>query len=216
MHKIYWISGIFGAVCFLIGDILLGWISPSETVGQGTNFYIAEGHGKNYHRSKIAVTMTLASVGILFLYLGLIHIGELAVNENWKNWLSFGMAMTAFAWFMIHISVSLNVYVYAWISEHLSKEKAISVSQETNRIFSGVLILGYIFLVAAMILLLIALASGKTILPKSYIALSPLTGACVCAAAEKMIPPSKLRKTMGTVQLNAGLLIWFISLLFVN
>ena len=67
MDKLYILFGMIGAICFLIGDILLGWVDP-ETVDKRTHSYITEGHGKGDSRSKIAVTMTLAAIGIPFLY----------------------------------------------------------------------------------------------------------------------------------------------------
>ena len=47
MDKLYILFGMIGAICFLIGDILLGWVDP-ETVDKRTHSYITEGHGKGY------------------------------------------------------------------------------------------------------------------------------------------------------------------------
>lgn len=80
IDKIYVVFGIIGGICFLIGDVLLGLVEP-EPVDKRTHSYITEGHGKGYKRSRIAVTMTLAAIGIPFLYLGMNHCGDIATEE---------------------------------------------------------------------------------------------------------------------------------------
>lgn len=90
IDKLYVVFGMIGAICFLIGDVLLGWVDPG-TVDKRTHSYITEGHGKGYSSSKIAVTMTLAAIGIPFMYLGMVHCGEsprLCAHTitTWRNW----------------------------------------------------------------------------------------------------------------------------------
>ena len=214
MDKLYILFGMIGAICFLIGDILLGWVDP-ETVDKRTHSYITEGHGKRYSRSKIAVTMTLAAIGIPFLYLGMVHCSGIATEDAWANCISDSFALTSIAWMCMHAVVSFNVLVFSWLDSNVSREKAIEASEETKKTFSLMMIIVDLIGLAAFMILIVALAKGKTILPKYYIAFSPLVGACVAALIEKLIPQSKLRKTIGTIQLNVGLLLWFISLLFV-
>lgn len=115
----------------------------------------------------------------------------------------------------MHAVVSFNVYIYSWVAANVSKEKAIEASQETKKIFLFMTIIVDLITLAAFVILIAALAKEKNILPKYYIAFSPLVGTCVTALIEKLVPKSKLRKAIGTVQLNVGLLIWFTSLMFV-
>ena len=65
MSKLYTILEIIGAICFLIGDVLLGCVD-CENVDKRAHLYISKGHESGYKRSKIAVTMTLAALGIPF------------------------------------------------------------------------------------------------------------------------------------------------------
>ena len=206
--------GIIGAICFLIGDVLLGWVD-CENVDKRVHLYISKGHGSGYNRSKIAATMTLAAFGMPFLYLGMLHIGDVAADDFWHSLISISFALTSIAWFIIHIGVALNVYFYSWIADNVSKEEAIDASEESKKVFSGMMIIAEIIVFAALIIIIVALAKGKTVLPKYYIAFSPLVGACVPTVIEKIVPQSKAKKVLGTIQLNFGLIVWLISLLFI-
>ena len=214
MDSKYIICGLIGSILFLIGDILLGWVDYTP-VGKKTFFYISSGHGKGYKRSKIAVTMILATLGIPFLYLGMVCCKEVITNNMWKDIISFFFALTSIAWFIIHIGVALNVHMYSWIAENISEEKAIEASRETNKIFSIMMIIAYIIVFASFALIIFVLANGWTTLPKHYVVFTPLVGTVLVGIVEKILPKSKVRKVAGTIQLNTGLIIWFGSLLFV-
>ena len=214
MCSAYIICGLIGSVLFLIGDVLLGWVDYSP-VGQKTFFYISEGHGKGYKRSKIAVTMALAALGVPFLYLGMVSCKELITDNMWKDIISFVFALTSVAWFIIHIGVALNVHIYSWIAENISEEKAVDASRETNKIFSIMMIVAYIIVFAAFVLIVFVVANGWTVLPVYYVAFTPVVGSALVAMVEKLLPESKVRKVAGTIQLNTGLIIWFVSLLFI-
>lgn len=212
MEKIHVICGLIGSLCFLIGDILLGWVND-ERVDKRAHSFISMEHGKGYKRSKIFWTMTLAAIGIPFLYLGMMHCGDIALDAAWKEWISISFALTSVAWFIIHIGVALNVYVYSWVADNVSEEKAIDASSETKKTFSVMMIVADVIAFAAFIIMIAALAKGKTTLPQYYIAFTPLVGACIAACIEKILPKSRLRKTVGTIQLNVGLIVWFLSML---
>lgn len=213
MNKIYIIFGLIGSVCFLVGDILLGSVD-STPLEKRSHFYLTKGHGRTYDRERIKVTMTLAAIGVPFLYMGMVHIGDIANNSIWKEVLSVLFALTSIAWFIIHINVALNVFVYSWADDNVSNSSEISLSEETNKAFFSMLIPAYFVLAASFIAVMAAVILEKTTLPKYYAMFSPLVGAIVPACAEKLLPQSKLRKIMGTIQLNFGMIVWFVSLLF--
>ena len=73
MNKFYIIFGLIGSVCFLVGDILLGSVD-STPLEKRSHFYLTKGHGRTYDRKRIKITMTLAAVGVPFLYMGMAHI----------------------------------------------------------------------------------------------------------------------------------------------
>jgi len=95
MEKIYIISGIIGSLCFALGDVLLGYVDPAP-LGKGSGGVITRGHGKGYPQSYFTVTLGTAALGIVFLYLGMTHIGDIASNEVWKQWISFDFSVMAF------------------------------------------------------------------------------------------------------------------------
>lgn len=214
MNKLCIIFGLIGSVCFLVGDILLGAVD-STPLENRSHFYLTKGHGRTYDRKRIKTTMILAAVGIPFLYMGMVHIGDIAADSLWKSILSVLFALTSIAWFIIHINVALNVFVYSWADENVSGDSAIKLSEETNKTFFHMLIPAYFVLAASFIAVIVSIVLGKTELPKYYVMFSPLVGAIVPACIEKLLPQSKLRKIMGTIQLNFGMIVWFVSLIFV-
>lgn len=214
MDKLSIVFGLIGCVCFLVGDILLG-AADSTPLDKQTHFYLTKGHGRTYDRKRIKITMILAVVGIPLLYMGMVHIGDIAENSLWKQVLTVLFALTSIAWYIIHINVALNVFVYSWADEKLSADKAIELSENTNKTFFHMLIPAYLVLAASFLAVIVSIVLGMTALPKYYVIFSPLVGACVPACAEKLLPRSKLRKVMGTIQLNFGMIVWFISLLFI-
>lgn len=213
MNKFYIIFGLIGSVCFLVGDILLGSVD-STPLEKRSHFYLTKGHGRTYDRKRIKITMTLAAVGVPFLYMGMAHIGDIADNSLWQQILSVLFALTSIAWFIIHINVALNVFVYSWADENVSGDRATKLSEETNKTFFHMLIPAYLVLAASFIAVMTSILLEKTTLPKFCVMFSPLVGAIVPACVEKLLPQSKLRKIMETIQLNFGMIIWFVSLLF--
>ena len=63
----------------------------------------------------------------------------------------------------IHAVVSFNVYIYSWSAANVLKEKAIGASQETKKTFSLMIIIVDLIGLAAFVILIAALAKGKSI-----------------------------------------------------
>ena len=214
MEKIYIISGIIGSLCFALGDILLGYVDPTP-LGEGSGV-ITRGHGKGYPQNRFTVTLGTAAVGIVFLYLGMTHIGDIAVNEVWKQWISLGFSVMAFTWMMVHILVTVCAFVYHWTAENVSEEKAVEALKQTRTMFMPMMAVSYLLMFAGDILIIAAIALGRTILPKYDIAFTPLIGAAVMSALAKINRKSPFCKLLDTLCLNFGLIVWFISLFFVG
>ena len=214
MEKIYIISGIIGSLCFALGDILLGYVDPTP-LGEGSGV-ITRGHGKGYPQNRFAVTLGTAAIGIVFLYLGMTHIGDIAVNEAWKQWISLSFSVMTFTWMMVHIFVTVCAFVYHWTAENVSEEKAMEALKQTRNIFMPMMITAYLLMFAGDILIIVAIALGGTVLPKYYIAFTPLIGAGIMSALAKINRKSPFCKMLDTLCLNFGLIVWFISLFFVG
>ena len=214
MEKIYIVSGIIGSLCFALGDILLGYVDPTP-LGKGSGV-ITRGHGKGYPQNRFTVTLGTAAIGIVFLYLGMTHIGDIAVDETWKQWISVSFSAMAFAWMMVHIFVTVCAFAYHWTTENVSEEKALEVLKQTRNMFMPMMIIAYLLMFAGDILIIAAIALGGTILPKCYIAFTPLIGAGIMSALAKINRKSPFCKMLDTLCLNFGLIVWFISLFFVG
>ena len=212
MEKIYIISGIIGSLCFALGDILLGYVDPTP-LGEGSGV-ITRGHGKGYPQNRFAVTLGTAAIGIVFLYLGMTHIGDIAVNEAWKQWISFSFSVMTFTWMMVHIFVTVCAFVYHWTAENVSEEKALDALKQARTMFIPMMIISYLLMFVGDIFIIAAIAMNGTILPKYYIAFTPLIGAAVMSALAKINRKSPFCKMLDTLCLNFGLIVWFISLLF--
>ncbi|MBR0485190.1 MAG: hypothetical protein IJJ69_10490 [Oscillospiraceae bacterium] len=54
---------------------------------------ITRGHGKGYPQNRFTVTLGTAAAGVVFLYFGMTHIGDIAVNEALKQTRNIFMLM---------------------------------------------------------------------------------------------------------------------------
>ena len=160
MDKIYIVLGIIGSLCFALGDILLGYVDPTP-LGKGSGV-ITRGHGKGYPQSRFTVTLGTAAIGIVFLYLGMTHVGDIAVNETWKQWISFSFSVMAFTWMMVHIFVTVCAFVYHWTTENVSEEKAeekaIEALKQTRNMFIPMMAVSYLLMFVGDIFIIVAIA----------------------------------------------------------
>ena len=117
---------------------------------------------------------------------------------------------------MVHILVTACAFAYHWTTENVSEEKALEALKQTRNIFLPMMIIAYLLMFIANIAVIVAIAVNGTILPKYYIAFTPLVGAGVMSELAKIDQKSPFCKMLSTLCLNFGLIVWFISLFFVG
>ena len=114
----------------------------------------------------------------------------------------------------MHIFVTVCSFVYHWTAENVSEEKALDALKQARTMFIPMMIISYLLMFVGDIFIIAAIAMNGTILPKYYIAFTPLIGAAVMSALAKINRKSLFCKMLDTLCLNFGLIVWFISLLF--
>lgn len=204
----YYYLGILGAICFGIGDWLLGYVDTSEVVGEAFR-YIRAGHGEGYHQVKAIISMALGTVGLLFYYPALLHMTDIVKDEVKRKRLQYLFGAGAFVWLLIHYFYSVNVFCYAWMMQNGGEALAAELSKALgNAMYLGVAI-GYIPLIVPNVMHLIEIMKGRTTLKKSAVCFHPLVWIILVSVLAKKLPMSPFSYGLYTFCMNAGMLVWF-------
>lgn len=121
-YQKYWLCGIIGAVCFGIGDWLLGYVDPG--IVNESFSVIKAGHGADYDLFKITITLLFGAIGVPFLMLGCVKMADLIMEEKKKKTFRFWMALLPVGWLIIHFTVSVFIYAYSWSMQNGMSETA--------------------------------------------------------------------------------------------
>lgn len=207
----YWLFGIVGAVCFGIGDWMLGYVDP-DGIGEAISV-IRAGHGAGYDLKKIAATVLLGAVGVPFLLLGCARIAELETEETGKRRLRRAMLLLPVGWLLIHFTVSVGVYAYSWCMHAGESDMAVELARAFTRLFAGTTVVASLFALYPLLLLTVDTLRGKMTLPKSSLLFSPILWMALLSALKFVVPPTPLMNGIDTFCMNAGLIVWFAYLI---
>lgn len=210
MDKRYCIAGMFGALCFGIGDWMLGFVNSTPV--EEAYSYIASGH-MAYPAWKVAVIMALAAVGIAFLLLAFLHIGQIAVEETYGRRLNFEFALCGSAWLLIHFFFTAIVCGYGWLTQNADSVTAARFSQEFAAAFMPSQYIAYVMVAIPFIGIILGILRGKTKLPKSAVFFTPLVWMLLADVVSSVLPLSAFSKGLFTFSMNFGLMVWFAYLL---
>ena len=210
-NKIYWLCGIIGAICFGIGDWLLGYVDP--TVVNASFSVIKAGHGAGYDLSKITVTLLLGAVGVPFLMLGCVKMAEFVKEDRKRRLFRFWMALLPVGWLMIHFTVSVSICVYSWGMQTLTGNMAEKLASDLLQRMQPTQIVSYLFAGIPLVLLPVYVLGGKTFLKKQSQAFTPALWMLLFSVLKFVLPPSPFSNGMDTFCMNAGMIIWFAYLM---
>lgn len=212
-EKKYWVYGIIGCICFGIGDWLLGYVDPAQ-VGTELFYFIRAGHGADYPAAKAVVTMALAMVGMLFYLPALLHISDVAADQKTASHLRYTFGLCAVGWFAIHFIVSVNVSVFSWMAKNAGEELANGISHHLGNSMLICLYAAYLFAAIPCVWIIVDILRNKTELKRSAALFTPLVWTAVIGAAASILPASPFSYGLYTCCMNAGMLVWFLYLLF--
>lgn len=209
MQKKYCLFGIIGALCFGVGDWLLGFV---DTIPVDSAYdYIAVGH-QFYPSWKISVIMVLAGVGIFFLMSAFSHIGEIAKEQKYKDKLNYGFTMCGCGWLFIHFFFTVIVFGYGWLTQNGEVTLAASFSQDLAKALTPSQCLAYVMVGFPFIEIIDGIRRKKTKLPKKAIFFTPLTWMIIIDVISEILPTSAFSKGLFTFSMNLSLIIWFVYL----
>ncbi|MBQ8161840.1 MAG: hypothetical protein IJ083_14005 [Clostridia bacterium] len=213
-YQKYWLCGIIGAVCFGIGDWLLGYVDPgivSESLS-----VIKSGHGEGYDLIKITITLLLGAIGVPFLMLGSVKMADLVSDDRKKKAFRFWMALLPVGWLIIHFTVSFSICVYAWGVQHGMGEMAEQLAADIQHMLRPAQVVSYLFAGIPLVLLIVYVLRGKTSLKTRSQLFTPVLWMALLAGVKFFLPATPLSNGIDTFCMNAGLIIWFGYLLTVK
>ena len=213
-YQKYWLCGIIGAVCFGIGDWLLGYVDPGIA---GESFSVIKaGHGADYDLFKITITLLFGAIGVPFLMLGCVKMADLITEEKKKKNFRFWMALLPVGWLIIHFTVSVFIYAYSWSMQNGMSETAEKLAADTQHMMQPAQIVSYLFIGIPLVLLIVYVLRGKTVLKKRSQFFTPLLWMALLSGLKFVIPASPFSNGIDTFCMNAGLIIWFVYLMAVK
>lgn len=207
----YWLLGIIGAICFGIGDWLLGYVDPGG-IGEAISV-IRAGHGANYDLRRIAVTVLLGAVGVPFLMLGCAHVAELATEERGKRRLRRAMLLLPVGWLLIHFTVSVGIYAYSWCMHAGESDMAAELARAFTELFAGTTAVASLFAGYPLLLLTVDTLRGRMTLQKPSLLFSPILWMALLSALKFVVPATPFSNGIDTFCMNAGLIVWFVYLI---
>ena len=213
-YQKYWLCGIIGAVCFGIGDWLLGYVDPG--IVNESFSVIKAGHGADYDLFKITITLLFGAIGVPFLMLGCVKMADLIMEEKKKKTFRFWMALLPVGWLIIHFTVSISIYVYSWCMHSGTAETAEKLATDIIQMMQPTQMVSWFFAGIPLVLLIIYVLRGKTVLKKRSQFFTPLLWMAILSGLKFVIPASPFSNGIDTFCMNAGLIIWFVYLMAVK
>ena len=213
-YQKYWLCGMIGAVCFGIGDWLLGYVDPG--IVNESFSVIKAGHGAGYDLFKITITLLFGAIGVPFLVLGCVKMADLITEEKKKKTFRFWMALLPVGWLIIHFTVSIFIYAYSWSMQNGMAETAEKLAADTQHMMQPAQIVSYLFIGIPLVLLIIYSLRGKTALKKRSQFFTPLLWMALLSGLKFIVPATPFSNGIDTFCMNAGLIIWFVYLMAVK
>ncbi|MBQ8094256.1 MAG: hypothetical protein IJ242_11875 [Clostridia bacterium] len=208
-YRKYWLFGIIGAICFGIGDWLLGYVDPGIV---NENFAVIKaGHGAGYDLSKITITLLFGAIGVPFLMLGCAKMTELVTTG--KKIFHFWMILLPVGWLIIHFTVSISIYVYAWGAQAGLDGVGGMLAMDILRMMKPAQIVSYFFAGIPLVMLLICALSGKTVLKKKSQIFTPILWMALLSGLKFVVSATPFTIGIDTFCMNAGVIIWFVYLM---
>ena len=211
-YQKYWLCGIIGAVCFGIGDWLLGYVDPG--IVNESFSVIKAGHGADYDLFKITITLLFGAIGVPFLMLGCVKMADLITEEKRKKTFRFWRTLLPVGWLIIHITVSISIYVYSWCMHSGTAETAEKLATDIIQMMQPTQMVSWFFAGFPLVLLIVYVLRGKTVLKKRSQFFTPLLWMALLSSLKFVIPESPFSNAIDTFCMNAGLIIWFVYLIF--
>ena len=210
-YQKYWLCGIIGAVCFGIGDWLLGYVDPG--IVNESFSVIKAGHGADYDLFKITLTLLFGAIGVPFLMPGCVKMADLITEEKKKKTFRFWMALLPVGWLIIHFTVSVFIYAYSWSMQNGMYETAEKLAADIEHMMQPAQIVSYLFIGIPIVLLIVYVLRGKTLLKKRSQFFTPLLWMALLSGLKFIVPATPFSNGIDTFCMNAGLIIWFVYLI---
>ena len=161
-YQKYWLCGIIGAVCFGIGDWLLGYVDPG--IINESFSVIKAGHGAGYDLTKLTITLLFGAIGVPFLVLGCVKMADLVTEEKRRKTFRFWMTLLPVGWLIIHFTVSISIYVYSWCMHSGTAETAEKLATDIIQMMQPAQMVSWFFAGIPLVLLIVYVLRGKTVL----------------------------------------------------
>lgn len=198
-----WIASIFG----IAADLILGYTEP----GSLGYFGIIQSGWADTALWRPSVSMLLATVAFPIYLLGFRVFFEKfrpalprLAKALWATSLFSGCGGV-----IVHAFFCVPQYIYAEMSQSGDPETGLRISDEITRMLAPSLFVYMVSIAAVLVLLIIAILSGKTDYPRIVALLSPIPVAAILSALRLISPFSALVLGLTTASVHIGMFLLF-------
>lgn len=208
----YWIAGLIGAVCFGVGDWLIGFVDPKQ-IANTYMFYVRAGHGAPFALWRVYVAVILFLFGICFGMPAFLHSSDIVKDTRLRGLFRFSLVVLGAFWLIFHLLLAGNVTILHQkalegdIALNAPFFRQLQIGNSVCRYPAYVCIFVPLFLLSALIVL------EHTVLRKMAVCFSPLVWTFILFTAAQEFPASAFSYGLYTFSLDGGMLVWFIYLL---
>lgn len=210
----YWGLGIIGALCFGVGDWLLGYVDPGMV---RENFsVIRTGHSMGYDLGRITLTLFTGAAGVPFLMAGCVRFAEMVTQARARKTCERLMRLLPVGWLIIHLTVCASIYVYAFSAQYGTQEMAEVMAEDMLLRMRPAQMVSYLFAGIPLVFLTVLVLRGQTVLSRRSLAFSPILWMAAVSVLPRILPVTPFINGMGTFCMNAGMLVFFLYLLLTD
>jgi len=211
-RTLWYLSGMLGAMLMLAGDWLLGYVDPSAAAG-ATVSVLKAGYTGDYALWRPVAAMAAGGPGVLCYLPGLRGICGTISKPKWRKAVKTTLLAGLFGWLLIHFSVSSAVYQFAWLCREMDVSLAARSVSAWYSAFAPTILPWNLLLMLPFVIHFAALLAGKTVLPKWFAFLHPVTLFLAIALLNMLLPAGAAQYALYMGAMNEAMLVFFTALL---
>ena len=197
------IAGLLG----IMADFLIGYVEP----GSSGLFGMAQTGWETLPLWRPMVSMLMLSVIFPAYILAVLVLSRDIEKQSPRmgNLLRVTMLISCPGWMLVHGLFSIPQYVYAYLHQTGNSGLASEISDAILTIAAPSLIITFIFMAFALIILMMAIASGQTRFPRHFAFFNPLVVAAITLPLMQIFPGSALVLGLSMGTMHWGMLLFF-------
>ena len=203
------ICGIFGCLCFVVGDWLMMYGDPSHT---GKLIWLTTGTAQ-IPQWRYTLAMALAFPGIVFYGIALFAVQEYIKSEKHKRIYHYLNAFGLTPWIALHLIYVLIMSLFAWLNNNGFSGDAITICEALFANFSWLILVSEALMLPVFVYWFYLQITGKTAYRKGMAFTNVIVILCILKTITSMMPVSAFRLGFTNGLMSESMLIWFVLVL---